>query len=95
MKHGKKASTQHFVIYSNSTESAVPSRFGFVVAKTVGSAVQRNLVKRRARAAVRDRIANFATGRDLVIRALPGLAEITWLEFNDELDSCLKQLQAK
>jgi len=62
-----------------------------VVAKTVGSAVQRNLVKRRARAAIRERMGSFAAGQDLVLRALPGLAEITWLEFCNELDGCLKQ----
>jgi ribonuclease P protein component len=95
MKHGRKASTQHLVIYLNSTSSTYGPRFGFVVAKTVGSAVQRNLVKRRARAAVRERLNNFANGQDLVVRALPGLAEISWSELSAELDSCLAEIRIK
>jgi ribonuclease P protein component len=93
MKTGRKATAQHLVIYLNSNSSLAPARFGFVVAKTVGSAVQRNLVKRRARAAIRERINTFSAGQDLVIRALPGLAELTWLEFSSELDGCLEQTQ--
>lgn len=95
MKHGRKASAQHLVIYLNSTASASSSRFGFVVAKTVGSAVQRNLVKRRARAALRERLSTFANGQDLVFRALPGLAELSWSELSAELDSCLAQIRIK
>lgn len=95
MKHGRKATAQHLVIYLNSTGASTSSRFGFVVAKTVGSAVQRNLVKRRARAAVKERLNTFVAGQDLVVRALPGLAEISWSEFSDELDSCLAQIRVK
>ncbi len=93
MKTGRKATSQHLVIYLNSSTSSSPARFGFVVAKTVGSAVARNLVKRRARAAIRERLSTFAEGQDLVLRALPGLAELTWLEFSSELDGCLKQIK--
>jgi ribonuclease P protein component len=95
MKHGRKASSQHLVIYLNSTGSSKSCRFGVVVAKTVGSAVQRNLVKRRARAAVRDRLNTFVAGQDLVVRALPGLAEVSWSQFTEELDSCLAQIRIK
>lgn len=44
------------------------SRWGFVVSKAVGSAVTRNLVKRRLRAAARQIIPNLA-GVDVVVRA--------------------------
>jgi ribonuclease P protein component len=93
MKTGRKATSQHLVIYLNSSPSAAPARFGFVVAKTVGSAVARNLVKRRARAAIKERLTTFTAGQNLVIRALPGLAELSWLEFSSELDNCLQQIK--
>ena len=95
MKHGRKATANHLVIYLNSGSDLAHPRFGFVVAKTVGSAVQRNLVKRRARAANRERLESFNPGQDLVIRALPGLAELTWVDFCSELDSSLSKIQIK
>jgi ribonuclease P protein component len=95
MKLGRKATSKHLVIYLNSGSELAHPRFGFVVAKTVGSAVQRNLVKRRARAAIRERLESFEAGQDLVIRALPGLAELNWLDFCTELDSSLTKIQSK
>jgi len=92
MKHGRKATNQHLVIYLNRVDSPHPPRFGFVVAKTIGSAVQRNLVKRRSRAAIRERLSSFQTGDSLVIRALPGLPGLSWNEFLEELDQSLAKL---
>jgi len=95
MRNGRKATAQHLVIYLNSNTNSPYPRFGFVVAKTVGSAAQRNLVKRRARAAIRERLASFISGQDLVVRALPGLAELSWLDFCSELDDCLTKVNGK
>ena len=80
------------MIYLNRVDSPRPPRFGFVVSKTVGSAVQRNLVKRRARAAIRERLSNFQTGDSLVVRALPGLPGLSWVQFLEELDQSLAKL---
>lgn len=92
MKHGRKATNQHLVIYLNRVDNPHPPKFGFVVAKTVGSAVQRNLVKRRSRAAIRERLSKFQAGDSMVIRALPGLAGLSWNEFTLELDQSLNKL---
>jgi len=67
-------------------------RFGFVVSKSVGSAVQRNLVKRRLRSAIRDRINTFGIGINLVIRALPSSSTSTWVSFCEDLDHCLSRV---
>lgn len=47
------------------------SRFGFVVGRRMGNAVQRNLIKRRMRESVRVRIqqGEIATGKDVVFIA--------------------------
>lgn len=50
---------------------APPARVGFVVSKAVGNAVQRNLVKRRLRAIVSDRLDELPDGALVVVRALP------------------------
>jgi len=95
MKLGQKASTEHMVLYLNQKSNTATPRFGFVVGKTVGNAVQRNLVKRRARAACYARISQFSPSSDLVLRALPGLASVTWDQFTNELDSALSRLMGE
>ena len=95
MKQGLKASTEHMVVYLNRDTNQSQVRFGIVVGKTVGNAVQRNLVKRRARAVFMSKIDLLQAGSDLVLRALPGLAEISWSEFNQELESSLTRLASK
>ncbi len=92
MRTGRKAVADHMVVYLNRDGSQTQARFGFVVGKTVGVAVKRNLVKRRARSAIRERLQKFNSGEMVVIRALPGSAELDWQEFGAELDYCLNKL---
>jgi ribonuclease P protein component len=49
----------------------LPTRAGFSVGKRVGGAVQRNLVKRRLREALRRHLAQLPAGWDLVFSARP------------------------
>jgi ribonuclease P protein component len=86
MRNGQKANASHLVVYLKRDESNTQARFGFVVGKLVGGAVQRNLVKRRLRSAIRSRLNSFSIDTSMVIRGLPGLAEISWDELNEELD---------
>ena len=69
------------------TAAAAPARFGFVVPKTVGSAVRRNLVKRRLRALCAERIHGGLAGLDVVVHALPGSAEAPFEALRSELDA--------
>lgn len=55
-----------------------PTRFGFIVAKTVGNAVTRNSVRRRLKAIAHGLLTEVPTGHDVVIRALPAAAQATW-----------------
>jgi ribonuclease P protein component len=66
-----------------------PTQVGFVVAKSVGSAVTRNRVKRRLRHLVRERIDSLPAGSMLVVRALPPSAEADSRALSLELDRCL------
>lgn len=50
------------------------ARVGFIVSKAVGSAVTRNLVKRRLRGVAASHRENWPTDTDIVIRALPEAA---------------------
>jgi ribonuclease P protein component len=79
--------TSHSIVYLRARDSGEPTRFGFIVAKTVGNAVTRNLMRRRLRSVGRDVLANHATGLDVVIRALPGSPEVSWATLHEEISA--------
>jgi len=95
MRLGRKATTEHLVVYLNQETTSNPPRFGLVVSKAVGNAVQRNLVKRRARSALVARVESIPFGSSLVLRAMPGLAALSWIDFCAELDLALTKLTNK
>jgi ribonuclease P protein component len=72
--------------------STPPARAGFVVSKAVGGAVQRNLVKRRLRHLVRERLALLPPGSLVVVRALPGAGGAAHAELAHDLDAALRRL---
>ncbi|MGP3998504.1 ribonuclease P protein component [Streptomyces sp. 8N706] len=75
-----------------SGENAPPARAGFVVSKAVGGAVVRNLVKRRLRHLMRDRLALLPAGSLVVVRALPGAGEADHDQLARDLDAALQRL---
>jgi ribonuclease P protein component len=79
------------VIYLKTDSISAPPRFGFVVSKSVGSAVDRNLIKRRLRSAIRNSLKSFQNGQNLVIRALPGVKFKTWTELETEISESVAQ----
>jgi ribonuclease P protein component len=91
MRTGKKRSSEHLVGY-HTIEGGSEKRFGFVVSKACGGAVKRNKIKRRLRALARERMVEFQPGIQLVIRSLPGSAELSFsdLELEFEQVSSLK-----
>jgi ribonuclease P protein component len=69
-----------------------PALVGYVVPRTVGTAVVRNQVTRRLRALCTDRIERsglFPPGSRVVIRALPTAAVTSYSELGAQLDSAL------
>lgn len=73
-------------------ESTPPARAGFVVSKAVGGAVQRNLVKRRLRHLVRERLSLLPPGSLVVVRALPGAGGADHAQLALDLDAALARL---
>jgi ribonuclease P protein component len=89
MRTGRKVSTGNLVIYLKRDLGDAQARFGFVVAKTVGNAVHRNLVKRRLRAISRETLPVIPAGTDVVVRALPAASQADWNKLSTELKSAL------
>jgi len=85
VRSGRRISTPHAVVYSTRTGDQSPTRFGFIVAKSVGGSVVRNRVRRRLRAIGSELLTTSATGVDIVIRPLPGSADAEWHELHAEI----------
>jgi ribonuclease P protein component len=85
VRRGAKVAGAHTVSYLRSRESGTDARFGFIVSKKVGTAVRRNLVRRRLKAACHEAVVDGIRGVDVVVRALPGAADAPWRELRAEV----------
>ena len=88
-RKGVRFTTPFFIAAVVDTDG--PTRVGFVVSKQVGGAVVRNLVKRRLRDIASRSLAQSATGRDVVIRALPPAGDASFDELAQAWDRVLAQ----
>lgn len=95
MRTGRKVTSANLVVYLKRVPGTAQARFGFVVAKTVGNAVTRNLVKRRLRNLARNQKTTSDRGLDIVVRALPGSALVGWESLGQEFETSLVKGLAK
>ena len=91
MRRGKRLSTEHAVLYFAPRDPEQPARFGFVVAKTVGNAVTRNLMRRRLRAVGHELVGDGYTATDVVVRALPGSEKLSWASLHQEISTGIER----
>ncbi|WP_129841453.1 ribonuclease P protein component [Streptomyces sp. RFCAC02] len=99
MRRGRRAGRPHLVVHLSggdnphpAEETLPPPRAGFVVSKAVGNAVVRNLVQRRLRHLLRDRLTRLPAGSLVVVRALPGAGDLAHERLARELDAALERL---
>ena len=67
----------------------LPTQIGFIVNKSVGSAVMRNRVRRQLRHACRALVTDVPPGTRIVVRALPDAAGTPSRELAADLESCV------
>ncbi|MGW4929119.1 ribonuclease P protein component [Agromyces sp. NPDC004153] len=95
VRRGAKVAGAHTVSYLRSRESGTDARFGFIVSKKVGTAVRRNLLRRRLKAVCHEALGDGVRGVDVVVRALPGAAEVEWHELRGEVLTALTRRPAR
>jgi len=98
VRGGHRTGRGGLVVYLDArgtTAEAGPSRAGFVVSRAVGNSVTRNLVVRRLRHLVRDRLATLPAGSRLVVRALPAAAARSSEVLGRDLDDALRRLLSR
>ena len=90
VRRGARFTGASTVTYIRPTSDSDVVRFGFIVSKSVGNAVKRNLVRRRLKAAAYDLLPQFSAaagdgGLDVVVRALPASVQARWASLHEEL----------
>ncbi len=89
VRRGRRSTSPLAVYYRLERDASDPVRFGFVVSRAVGGAVERNLVRRRMRAVGREFVDAGARGSDVVVRALPGSAQRDWASLSADMHDAL------
>jgi ribonuclease P protein component len=96
VRRGAKVAGAHTVSYVRSRVSGTDARFGFIVSKKVGTAVRRNLVRRRLKAVCHEALTvDGVDGVDVVVRALPGAADAPWPVLREEVLGALGGVRVK
>jgi ribonuclease P protein component len=89
-RHGTARSTPLLVLRWMRTDRA-ETRFGLSTPRTLGGAVQRNRVRRRLRALLRERIGRIGPGWDLLLIARPAAGDATQSELGAAIDALLRR----
>ncbi|WP_090582072.1 ribonuclease P protein component [Arthrobacter sp. ov407] len=96
VRSGVRNGRRNVVLYAAALAADEPSRIGFIVSKSVGNAVVRNLVKRRLREAGALSLQKYGSGFAIVVRALPASAGASWdqllADYDAALDTTMKRL---
>ncbi|MBO0870760.1 MAG: ribonuclease P protein component [Micromonosporaceae bacterium] len=92
IRGGGRAGRGVLVVHLGRGAGTGTARVGLVVPKTVGGAVQRNLVKRRLRHLAREVLHRLPAGSDLVIRAEPGARDRSYPQLAADLDAAVDRV---
>ncbi|WP_422110985.1 ribonuclease P protein component [Galbitalea soli] len=95
VRRGRRAGLEHAVVYVAERGDSSPTRFGFIVSKAVGNSVVRHRMARRLRAVGHELLPSYPTGRDVIVRALPGSPEVSWSILHGEISDGLERSTGK
>ncbi len=89
LRRGRRVTTGNCIVSIVETANDADARFGFVVTRKVGNAVNRNTVRRRMKAIAREFVDGGLSGVDVVVRAMPTAAAAAWSALRAELGSAI------
>ena len=91
VRGGVRGGRESLVVHLTTSTDPAPSGpvVGFVVSRAVGNAVTRNLVKRRLRSLMRERLSTVPATSKVVVRALAPAAGTSYARLGADLDAAL------
>ena len=89
IRRGSRSARPTLVVHCGGDGRSGHPRVGFIVARSVGSAVTRNLVRRRLRGVVVELRDSLPSGGDVVVRALPPAAAASYATLRDDYAAAL------
>jgi ribonuclease P protein component len=89
---GRKAATAAFVVQARGRDDDGPVRVGFTVSRKVGTAVERNRVRRRLRDVVRLAAERLRAGHDYVLIGRRAALQWPFGRLVEEFDKALRRL---
>jgi ribonuclease P protein component len=89
LARGGAARSTPLLVLRTMRTGGVTTRIGFSTPRSLGGAVQRNRVRRRLRALLRERYGELGTGWDLLVIARPGAAQAGFADLREALDTLL------
>jgi ribonuclease P protein component len=95
VKHGTRAVQADLVIYARLGDGnqAAPPKVGLIIARSVGSAVQRHQLARRLRHVARGVVEDLNRSEQVVIRALPSCRDVGSARLEEELRAGLRRIE--
>jgi ribonuclease P protein component len=95
VRKGVRVYAPHTITYVRRASEQTPTRFGFIVSKAVGIAVERNTVRRRLKAVCRALLPELEPGHEIVVRALPAAAQASWTTLQGEIRRAVDKVGAR
>jgi ribonuclease P protein component len=93
---GAKVPTAGFVLQARARDDGGPVRVGFTVSRKVGTAVERNRVRRRLKEMVRlSEPTGLAAGHDYVLIGRRAALALPFDEITDDFKRALRRLRVK
>ena len=84
-KNGRKHFSGNMTAFYRQHEGATGPRVGFTVGKVLGGAVDRNRIRRRMRAAVRQHLRDLAAPLDLVLHPRKSVLTLKFAQLDAEI----------